>query len=66
MSRYFTRPRAGKPLFVETPLWDDAEPHRPSITVTDHLPVDTGLVNTRGEPIMRSPRPIGFGRDGEW
>jgi hypothetical protein len=60
MSRYFTRPCSGKPLFVETPLWGDAEPQRLSISVSDHQPVDTGLVDQRGDPIMRAPEPVGF------
>jgi hypothetical protein len=57
---------AGKPLYIETPLWDDAEPHRPSLTVDDHEAADTGLIWHTGEPIMRLPNPIGFGREGEW
>lgn len=58
--RYFTRPRAGKPLYVETPLWPDAEPQRISPTVSDHEATDTGLIDERGDPIMRAPNPIGF------
>lgn len=64
VSRYFTR--AAKPLFVETPLWDDNEPHRPSLSVSDHTPLFTGLFDAAGEEIWRAPNPVGFGRDSEW
>lgn len=64
MARYTTR--AGKPLYVETPPWDDTEPHRPCLSVDDHGAADTGLITATGEPIYRVPNPIGFGRDGEW
>jgi len=60
------RVTANKPLYVETPLWDDAEPHRPSLCVDDHEAVETGLLWADGEPVMRLPNPIGFGRDSDW
>jgi hypothetical protein len=60
MARYFTRPTSGKPLFIETPLWDDAEPHRPSLSVSDHEASFTGLLDERGDEIWRGPNPIGF------
>ena len=67
MSRYVRgKITAGKPLYIETPLWDDAEPQHLSLSVDDHEAVDTGLILPTGEPIMRLPNPIGFGRDGEW
>lgn len=46
--------------------YDDEEPFRPSLTVDDHEAADTGLVWPTGEPIMRLPSPMGFGRDEEW
>lgn len=58
MTRYFTRPRA-----APEGRWDD--PMIPAINVSDHQPVDTGLVDKHGDPIMRAPNPIGFGRDKE-
>lgn len=62
MSRYFTRSRAS---FV-----GDAEPPyhglMPDLSVSDHRPVDTGLLDVRGEAIFRAPRPVGFGRMEEW
>lgn len=54
------RVTGGKPLYIETPLWDDVEPHRPSLTVDDSQAVDTGLIAPTGEPIMRLPEPMGF------
>lgn len=38
----------------------------PDLWVPDHHPVDTGLVDARGNTIMRAPNPVGFGRDREW
>jgi hypothetical protein len=55
MSRYFIRPVA-----APDGSWDD--PMLPPLSVSDHRPVDTGLVNHRGEPIMRGPEPVGFHR----
>jgi hypothetical protein len=54
------RARCHKPLYVETPLWPDVEPHRPDLTVDDHEAVDTGLVTRTGEIIWRLPEPMGF------
>jgi hypothetical protein len=59
MARYYTCPRAA-------PEGDCDDPLLPHIDVPEHKPVHTGLVDLRGDPIMRAPRPIGFGRDREW
>jgi hypothetical protein len=54
---------AEKPLFVETPLWDEQkEGLRPNIQVDDAKTTDTGLVTATGKPSMRLQDPIGFGR----
>lgn len=45
---------------------DEDEPFRPALDVPEHEPVETGLLWEDGEPIMRAPNPIGFGRDEEW
>lgn len=63
MSRYI---RGAKPLYVETPLWDDVEPHRPNLTVDGAKVVDTGLLYPDGSKVMRVANPVGFGRDREW
>lgn len=64
MSLY--RVRATKPLYVETPLWDDQRGGLiPDLTVDGAKEIDTGLVTARGEPICRVAPPIGFGRDHE-
>jgi len=57
-----------KPLYVETPLWDDPSEnsHRPDLSVDDAKRTNTGLVTARGEPIMRVQPPVGFGRTKEW
>lgn len=44
----------------------DAGPLLRDLTVDGHDPVETGLVSEHGDPIMRLPNPMGFGRDGEW
>lgn len=53
MSRYFTRPRA-----APGGNWDD--PMLPQLSVSEHQPIDTGLVDERGDPILRAPHPLGF------
>jgi len=64
MPRYITR--AAKPLYVETPLWEDQrEAFRPFLAVDDAKTVDTGLVDRFGQRIERLQPPIGFGRDSE-
>ena len=35
-------------------------------SVCDHEATYTGLLDVDGDPIMRAPRPIGFGRDEDW
>lgn len=67
MSRYFVRPERISMSIVHSQ--DDWEPignawHIP--VVADHEAADTGLVDANGNPIMRAPNPMGFGRDGEW
>jgi len=63
--RYFTRPR---PQVTRS----DDDGYYPvgnswSVpTVSDHEATDTGLLDVNGDPIMRAPNPIGFGRDDEW
>lgn len=54
MSRYFTAPRQHRAD------WSDDYPLIPDIHVPEHRPVDTGLVNVRGDAIMRAPNPMGF------
>lgn len=46
--------------------FNDDGPLVPQISVDDNEAVDTGLIWATGEPIMRLPNPIGFGRDEEW
>jgi hypothetical protein len=63
MARYFTRPRA---LWVaDEDTWTvDVAGHVPC--VADHEPIDTGLLGASGDPIMRAPNPMGFGKDEDW
>jgi hypothetical protein len=61
-------PRYGRPN-AQRPRadWIDADyPLIPSIEVDEHRPVKTDLIWSTGEPVMRLPNPMGFGRDGEW
>lgn len=47
--------------------WEDEdEPNRIFVDVDEFVPADTGLITLAGEPIMRLPNPIGFGRDEDW
>lgn len=65
MTRYFTRPRSIRPRADDAPpgsaedTWF-TDPLLPSLTVDDHVAVDTGLIDRRGDPIMRGPDPVGF------
>ena len=57
------------PRYVKQPQsswYDEDAPLLPEISIPEHKAVDTGLVWADGKPIMRSPNPIGFGRDKEW
>lgn len=58
--------RAHKPLYVETPLWEDQHGMIPDLSVDGEKEVDTGLVTATGERIYRLPHPVGFGRDADW
>lgn len=65
MSRY-GRPKALRP---RADWFDDDSPLSPlcpELSVDEHVAVNTGLIWADGEPIMREPNPMGFGRDGEW
>ena len=69
MSRYFTRPKSApratyKPHICEDEWYTD--PLVPHIDVPEHEASFTGLLDASGEEIWRGPRPVGFGRDGEW
>ncbi len=64
MPRYFTARRT-KSWVADEDTWE--VPLATAIpTVCDHEATDTGIVDLNGDPIMRAPRPIGFGRDEEW
>jgi hypothetical protein len=57
MPRYFSRPRA---FYVED---DHAMPemrHDPLPTVSEHVAVDSGLLDQHGNTLWREPDPIGF------
>lgn len=62
MPRYFTKPRG----YVADDLdaWDG--PLIPEITVPEHVPIDTGVLDADGAKIFRQPRPVGFGRMEDW
>lgn len=51
---------SGKPLYVETPLWDDTHPQEIKPIVDDAKIVDTGLINSLGYPLYRLQDRIGF------
>jgi hypothetical protein len=53
VSRYFTR-------CAPEGQWDD--PLLPHLSVPDHVPADTGLIDQDGNTIWRAPNPVGFHR----
>lgn len=61
MSRYLTRP-----VRADDDGWWDNGPMLPDIHVPDRKEVNTGLVDSLGQPIYRVQPPMGFGRDREW
>ena len=64
MSRYV---RAARVSCAPRANWyDDDNPLVPSINVDDNVNVKTGLLWLDGEPIFRTPNPVGFGRNDEW
>jgi hypothetical protein len=66
MARYFVRPTTAKSSVVRADWdYDDPLPMR-DVYVPDHEAADTGLVDIRGDAIMRAPNPMGFGKDDEW
>lgn len=72
--RYFSRPRArvqdgdgwslnpGSPYLTIEPRADERPPY---IEVPEHEAAATGLLDANGDPIMRAPNEMGFGR-GDW
>lgn len=67
MSRYYSR-RASivpQPMISENTTFQPW-PLLPSVCAADFESTDTGLVDVRGDPIMRAPNPVGFGKDAEW
>jgi hypothetical protein len=64
VARYVIRPRSdgeAPPGSAEDTWFTD--PLLPGVTVSDHEPVFTGLLDSKGEEIWRAPREIGFGRN---
>lgn len=64
MSRYFARPRAVAWIEDEYYAPEPGRVCEPS--VPEHVATDTGLLDRHGNAIMRSPNPVGFGKDLEW
>lgn len=63
MPRYFTQ--RSKAWIEDEEAWD--APIVANIpTVSDHEPINTGLLDSNGDAIMRAPNPCGFGKDDEW
>ena len=63
MAQYFTKP--ARAWIEDEDAWDAPTLHH-TPTVSDHVAIDTGLVDLNGDPIMRAPYPMGFGKDDEW
>lgn len=63
MTRYFSKPKSF--YVADEDSWESPS-MCPDITVCDHEPTDTGLLDENGETIWRAPNPVGFGKDEEW
>lgn len=63
MPRYVRLARSPKAYRDE---WEGYENPVTPVQVCDHEYIDTGLIFPDGEPVLRAPNPIGFGRDEEW
>jgi hypothetical protein len=61
MPRYFAK----RPRSFDDDYWPES-PICTSLTVDEHVAVDTGLLDADGNSIWRAPNPMGFGRDEEW
>lgn len=57
MPRYFTT--RAKPKASDE-YWEPESLFLPGLLVPDHVPADTGLIDRRGDAIMRAPNPMGF------
>lgn len=59
MARYFIRPQANR-LWVEDEIFSNEGALVPNLSVSDHIATDTGLLDAKGDCIMRAPNPVGF------
>lgn len=66
MARYFTRRMRPKATgwVADDVYCEDGPGHVPE--VSEHVAINTGLLDHNGDPIMRSPNPMGFDKDDEW
>lgn len=63
MTKYL---RISNRLYIEDTIFPEETPMLPNISVSDTKYINTGLLFSDGTPIMRSPIPVGFGRNKEW
>lgn len=63
-SRYFSLPRAAG--WVEDDNFSPEPRNIYELNVPEHVSSYTGLLDQNGDRIMRSPNPMGFGKDVEW
>ena len=64
MSKYFVSRRILSATRSDDDAWQPYPLVLNDLRVSDHGPVETGLLDARGDPIMRAPNPMGFG--GDW
>jgi hypothetical protein len=65
--RYGTRKLTSTATISPRCDWDEPYPLLLNgLTVDEHGPVDTGILDANGDMITWLPNPIGFGRDDEW
>ena len=66
MPRYFSGGFVPESPDPEHWVFNEHRPMVPELSVPSHVATDTGLLDSKGQPIMRAPNPVGFGKDGEW
>jgi hypothetical protein len=64
MARYVAR-KVGRIRPIRS-YWIDDSPLLPSLCADEAKTVQTGLLDARGNELIRLPNPCGFGRDEEW
>lgn len=63
MARYVRAATSADRHWLEDIVFDNEKPLIPSLLVSEHECVDTGLLWSDGTTVLRAPNPIGFGSE---